>query len=252
MQINKIEDTREKGRVCESILRSLSQWFGIESSILEYIKDVGEMETWAAVDSNAVGFISIKKHNGQTAEIHVMGLLPEFHGRKIGSDLIRAAEGSLISQGFKFLTVKTLSGSHPDVNYDRTRRFYLKCGFTPVEEFKTLWGEHNPCLMMVKSLGAWSKCTNLSHAEIYVSDYAKTIRFYDKVLKPMGWSRLVCQKSHTTFSDGAMKLVFCPTEEKYLQHGYHRKRVGLNHLAFYAPSKKAVDDHIETYSFLKK
>ena len=37
-------------------------------------------------------------------------------------------------------------------NYDKTRKFYLKYGFTPVEEFKSLWGEHNPCLMMVKIL----------------------------------------------------------------------------------------------------
>ncbi len=81
----------------------------------------------------------------------------------------------------------------------------------------------------------------VSHVEIYVSDYAKSIRFYDSVLSHIGWKRLVCQKSHTTFSDGIMKIVFCPTEEKYLQHGYHRKRVGLNHLAFYADSKEQVD-----------
>jgi catechol 2,3-dioxygenase-like lactoylglutathione lyase family enzyme len=84
--------------------------------------------------------------------------------------------------------------------------------------------------------------TKLSHVEIYVSDYAKSIRFYDKVLIPLGWKRLVCQRSHTTFSDGGTKLVFCPTDEKYLPDGYHRKRIGLNHLAFYAPSIAAVDD----------
>ncbi len=83
--------------------------------------------------------------------------------------------------------------------------------------------------------------TYLSHVEIYVSDYAKSIRFYDSILIPLGWKRLVCQKNHTTYSDGAMKIVFCPTEEKYLQHGYHRKRVGINHLAFYAQSKESVD-----------
>lgn len=82
----------------------------------------------------------------------------------------------------------------------------------------------------------------LSHIEIYVSDYVRTIRFYDVVLQPLGWRRLVCQDSHTTYSDGSMKLVFCPTDEKYLGHGYHRKRIGLNHLAFYAPSRQAVND----------
>lgn len=152
MKIVKIKDSEEKSRVCEKILRSLPQWFGIESAILDYIKDVQTMETWVAIDSNTIGFISLNKHNQQTAEIHAMGLLPEFHGKKIGSKLIRVAEESLHSQGFKFLTVKTLSESRPDVNYDKTRKFYLRCGFTPLEEFKALWGEHNPCLMMVKTL----------------------------------------------------------------------------------------------------
>jgi catechol 2,3-dioxygenase-like lactoylglutathione lyase family enzyme len=87
--------------------------------------------------------------------------------------------------------------------------------------------------------------TKLSHVEINVSQYAKSIRFYDQVLIPLGWKRLVCQTSHTTFTDGAMKLVLCPAEEEHLHHGYHRKRIGLNHLAFYAPSKKAVDEIYE-------
>ena len=82
------------------------------------------------------------------------------------------------------------------------------------------------------------RSTYLSHVEIYVSNYAKSIRFYDKILIPLGWERLVCQKSHTTYSDGAMKIVFCPTEEKYLQQGYHRKRIGMNHLAFTRQQKK--------------
>lgn len=152
MRITKIEDPQEKSRVCEKILRSLPQWFGIESAILDYIKDVQTMETWAAIDSNIIGFVSLKKHNPQTAEVHVMGVLPEFHGKKVGTELIRAAEESLHSQGFKFLTAKTLSESRPDVNYDKTRKFYLRAGFTPLEEFKNLWGEHNPCLMMVKAI----------------------------------------------------------------------------------------------------
>jgi heme-degrading monooxygenase HmoA/GNAT superfamily N-acetyltransferase len=152
MKIVQLHDSKEKSRICEKVLRSLPDWFGIESAILDYIKDVQTMETWVAIESDAVGFISLNKHNQQTAEIHVIGLLPEFHGKKVGSELIRAAEESLLSQGFKFLTVKTLSESCPDVNYDKTRKFYLKSGFIPFEEFKTLWGAHNPCLMMAKAL----------------------------------------------------------------------------------------------------
>lgn len=152
MKFIQIFDPEEKSKVCEKILRSLPQWFGIESAIIDYIKDVQAMETWVAINLDVVGFISVNKHNQQTAEIHVMGLLPEYHCKKIGSELIRIAEVSLNSQNFKFLSVKTLSESRPDEYYDKTRKFYLKYGFTPVEEFKSLWGGHNPCLLMVKSL----------------------------------------------------------------------------------------------------
>lgn len=40
MKIIKIDDPQEKNQICEKILRSLPQWFGIESAILDYIKDV--------------------------------------------------------------------------------------------------------------------------------------------------------------------------------------------------------------------
>jgi catechol 2,3-dioxygenase-like lactoylglutathione lyase family enzyme len=83
--------------------------------------------------------------------------------------------------------------------------------------------------------------TNLSHVEINVGDYAKSIRFYDTVLIPLGWERFVCSKTHTVYCDGFMKLILSPSEEKFRKDGFHRKRIGLNHLAFYAQSKANVD-----------
>ena len=154
MRLVKIEVPGEKVRICEKILRALPLWFGIESAILDYLKEVQSMETWVAVETLELGFISLKKHNQQTAEIYVMGVLPEFHGQRVGTELMRAAEESLYKQGFKFLTVKTLSESRADVNYEKTRKFYLRSGFTPLEEFKNLWGIDNPCLLMVKPVSA--------------------------------------------------------------------------------------------------
>ena len=85
--------------------------------------------------------------------------------------------------------------------------------------------------------------TNLSHVEINVGNYSKSIKFYDVILKPLGWDRFVCSKTHTVYCDGVMKLILSPTEEKFKSHGFHRKRVGLNHLAFYARSKERVDTY---------
>ena len=159
-QIVKVESGPQKSEICNKILRALPKWFGIESSIIKYVEDVQSMETWAAqIDEQIVGFISLNKHNNFTAEVHVIGLLENYHRQQIGKKLIEKAEESLHHQGIKFLQVKTLSPSHPDENYARTRQFYFNVGFIPVEEFKTLWGEHNPCLLLIKEI---SKSIKLS------------------------------------------------------------------------------------------
>lgn len=84
----KIEfDEQNKSEICEKILRSLPLWFGIESAILEYIEDVKKMPMLVArVNSEVIGFLSLNLHNKYTAEIHVMGVLPQFHRKKIGKD----------------------------------------------------------------------------------------------------------------------------------------------------------------------
>jgi GNAT superfamily N-acetyltransferase len=151
MTIECIEEN--KADICEKVLRSLPGWFGIESAILEYIRDVQTMPMLAAIEEGEVlGFLSLNFHNSFTTEIHVMGVLPEYHRKNIGRALIKAAEDYLRGRSYKYLTVKTLSESRPSEEYDRTRNFYYRVGFVPVEEFKTLWGEHNPCLFMLKSL----------------------------------------------------------------------------------------------------
>jgi ribosomal protein S18 acetylase RimI-like enzyme len=81
-----------------------------------------------------------------------MGIRPEFRRQGLGHQLIAAIESDLRREGCKFLSVKTLSESRPSSEYAQTRKFYLKSGFTPLEEFKNLWGEHNPCLLLVKAL----------------------------------------------------------------------------------------------------
>lgn len=81
-----------------------------------------------------------------------MGIREEFHRKGHGHRLVEVIEADLRKEGVRFLTVKTLSESRPNIEYDQTRNFYLKVGFTPLEEFKTLWGEDSPCLLLVKSL----------------------------------------------------------------------------------------------------
>jgi ribosomal protein S18 acetylase RimI-like enzyme len=153
IKISSVESSEPKEKICEKILRALPQWFGIESAILDYIRDVQSMPMYVAeVESELAGFVSLKEHTPQAAEVYVMGVLSQFHRRKVGRLSLEHAEKDLSHKGFQYLTVKTLSPSRVDEYYDRTRRFYLARGFTPVEEFKTLWGKHNPCLFLVKKI----------------------------------------------------------------------------------------------------
>lgn len=139
--------------VCEPILRSLPDWFGIERSIVQYLADMKTMPTVIArANDETVGFLTIKNHNGYSAEVHVMAVRAEAHRSGVGKRLVEAAEAILRRDGIEYLQVKTRGPSKPDEHYERTRAFYMAMGFRPLEEFVNLWDENNPCLVMVKKL----------------------------------------------------------------------------------------------------
>ncbi|MCM2278763.1 MAG: GNAT family N-acetyltransferase [Oligoflexia bacterium] len=147
--------TQGSGPVCNSLLRSLPLWFGIENAIQQYVKDVEGMPTFVAyMKEEPVGFVSLNLHNEYTAEVHVMAVHPDFHRKGVGRRLLNEAESFLREREFQFLSVKTLSPSRPNREYEQTRKFYFSAGFRPVEEFKNLWGDANPCLLLIKFLSA--------------------------------------------------------------------------------------------------
>lgn len=68
-----------------------------------------------------------------------MGVLESHHRKHVGQILLAEAENFLSKNNFQYLQVKTLSESRQNEEYQRTRKFYQKMGFVPVEEFKTTW-----------------------------------------------------------------------------------------------------------------
>ena len=62
----------------------------------------------------------------------------------------------------EYLTVKTLDESRECSSYEKTRLFYLKAGFKPLEVFPMLWDEYNPCLFMAKYINPMNKVEDKS------------------------------------------------------------------------------------------
>jgi ribosomal protein S18 acetylase RimI-like enzyme len=137
---------------CESILRELPDWFGIEKSIVDYVGALDKMHTFVGrLGVRVAGFLALTTHNGSTSEIYVMAVAAQFQRMGIGRALVQEAVRIARSRGQKLLEVKTLGPSHPDTQYAATRRFYEAMGFVPLEEVNGLW-PGNPCLIMVKVL----------------------------------------------------------------------------------------------------
>jgi catechol 2,3-dioxygenase-like lactoylglutathione lyase family enzyme len=85
----------------------------------------------------------------------------------------------------------------------------------------------------------------LHHVEINVTDINKTRQFWDWFLSELKyevfqkWDKGISWRYHSTY------LVFVQTDVKFVKAGYHRSRVGLNHLAFHASSRDQVDEMTE-------
>jgi GNAT superfamily N-acetyltransferase len=144
-----------QGSVCEPIIRSLPEWFGLEPANQQFVRDISTHPTFVAyVGGEPAGFMTVKQHNPYAAEIYVCGVRPEYHRHGLGKAMLASIEAYLRSQGTEYLQVKTLGPSHPDEGYNRTRQFYASAGFRPLEEMPWVWGPDNPCLVMVKHLAA--------------------------------------------------------------------------------------------------
>jgi ribosomal protein S18 acetylase RimI-like enzyme len=135
-------------------MRALPEWFGLEEPLLQYVEAARTLPTLIASEAmHDVGFLTLKQHTAGSAEIVAMGVLPNWHRRGVGRELLEAAAAQMAADDIRLLHVKTLGPSHPSVNYARTRSFYEALGFTALEETTAFWGEANPCLIMVKVLG---------------------------------------------------------------------------------------------------
>lgn len=151
--IEPIPEPNKKKKICRNILTALPDWFGIPESVDNYVEKCAEMPFWAAIiQGNIVGFISVKRTSSATAEIYVMGILKEYQKTGIGRSLFTVCYDYCKENDYEFLQVKTLDKSNPDVYYAATRAFYLAMGFRELECIPEIWGNENPCMIMIMSI----------------------------------------------------------------------------------------------------
>lgn len=147
---------RGQGAIADRILHALPGWFGIETAIVRYVAAADGLPTFVAVaggpSGDAVGFATVKPTSEDALELHVMGVLADWHRRGVGGALVERAAAYARAEGFALLHVKTLAASDPDPGYAATRAFYLAEGFLPLEVITEVWGPDDPCLLLVRPL----------------------------------------------------------------------------------------------------
>ena len=137
---------------CERILRTLPRWFGMEESLLEYAADSERFPTFIAQEHAPVAFLTVREHFPESWEVHCIAVQASHRGQGIGRKLHEHVESWLQAHGVRHLQVKTLAASHPSPEYEQTRHFYTRLGYSPLEVFPTLWGPSLPVLQLVKAL----------------------------------------------------------------------------------------------------
>ena len=99
--------------------------------------------------------------------------------------------------------------------------------------------------MSSKIRSAGSKKGQIYHVEINISDFSKSVKFYEEFLTWLGYQRIYSHKIAAGWGIKGATLGcnfwIIQGDARYAREGYHRKRVGVNHIAFHAGSRQAVD-----------
>lgn len=147
-----IEDPDEKRKISREVLEALTQWFEVEESREQYIRESTGWPFWAAYEKDALaGFLCLKQTGDATVELAVMGVKKDYHRNGYGRRLFAAAKDYAVQKGYSFIQVKTVrSGMYED--YDITNEFYRSLGFKELEVLPDYWDEANPCQIYVMNL----------------------------------------------------------------------------------------------------
>ena len=81
----------------------------------------------------------------------------------------------------------------------------------------------------------------LHHVELYVSNLQHSLEFWAPFLVALGYHESQRWSEGVSYMSGETYICFVQAPTEHIEAGYHRKRVGLNHLAFHAKSRAHVN-----------
>lgn len=87
----------------------------------------------------------------------------------------------------------------------------------------------------------------IGHTGINLSNSGKSFKLWKDLLDYLGFKITEEGKSHFDASDGQGYLCVSVTGKKYSVDGFHRKRTGLNHIAFRVSSSELVDQFVSEF-----
>jgi catechol 2,3-dioxygenase-like lactoylglutathione lyase family enzyme len=83
---------------------------------------------------------------------------------------------------------------------------------------------------------------SLHHVELYVSDLNRSVAFWSRFFESLGYELYQSWEQGRSWKLNDTYIGFVQSELRFLDVPYHRCRVGLNHLAFHARSRKHADE----------
>lgn len=153
IEIKEITSKSLKTKLTLKIMSALPEWFSPPSDILKKSIEHRNYPLFAAYQNRkCVGLAVLKIHNEYTAEIYNLGILPQVQRCGVGHMLLESCIQYCQAKNIYYLTAKTLDESADNKPYVRTRAFYKKEGFLPLEVLKNYWNKDNPCLFLIKDI----------------------------------------------------------------------------------------------------
>ena len=130
LEIQFEKDGPQKAKICNDILWSLPEWFGIDQAIRDYTEAVKELLfVKATLYGKAVGFFAVKVNYRFNADLYVLGIYKEFHRNGIGARMVDFINTYCKSKSIPYMSVKTLSERHPTKIILRLAHFMKDAGF---------------------------------------------------------------------------------------------------------------------------